>query len=59
MQSQCVQKCWQPFHNEKNNNCENSEDVKYYGQKDEASKAARIKAYAHHHGPQHLWQLCE
>ncbi len=53
-----MQEGWQAFHNKKNGNCENSEEVKDYGQKKEASEAAGGKAHFHHHGPQHLWQFC-
>lgn len=58
VQSQCMQEGWQAFHNEKNGNCENSKEVKDYGQKYEASEASARKANVHHHGPQHLRQLC-
>ena len=53
-----MQEGWQAFHNKKNGNCENSECVKDYSQKDKASQASGGKANVHHHGPQHLWQLC-
>lgn len=54
VQSQGMQEGGQALHNEKNCNCENSEEVKDYGQKEEASEAAGRKAEVHHHGPQHL-----
>lgn len=53
-----MQEGWQTFHNEKNCNCENSKEEKGYGKKEKSSNAACGKADAHHHGPQHLWQLC-
>lgn len=53
-----MQEGWQAFHNEKNDNCENSKEVKDYDQKQEAPEVAGRKANVHHHGPQNFWQLC-
>jgi len=53
-----MQEGWQAFHNEKNGNCEYSKKAKDNSEKEEAPEASGRKANAHHHGPQHLWQLC-
>lgn len=58
MQSQCVQEGWQAFHNEEDGHRENGEEEKDYGEEEEASQAGGGQADAHHHGPQHLGQLC-
>lgn len=53
-----MQEGWQALHDKKNGNCENSEEEKDNGEKNEACDAATVEADVHHHGPQHLGQLC-
>ena len=54
-----MQEGWQTLHNEEDGNCENSKEEKDDDQEEETCKAPGRKADVHHHGPQHLRQLCK
>lgn len=58
MQPEGMQKGRETLHDEKDGYREDGEDGKNDEDPDEPSPASKAKADAHHHGPEHLRQLC-
>lgn len=58
VQSEGVEKRGEPLHDEENGHREDSEEEEHDGEQNEAKKTSAGETDVHHHGPQHLRQLC-
>lgn len=49
----------QTLHDQKDGHSENGKQAEHRHQEYDPKNCVHFKSYSHHHGPQHLWQLCE
>lgn len=59
MQPEGMKECRQTLHYQKDRHSENGKQAKHRYQEYNSEAVVHSKSYSHHHGPQHLWQLCE
>lgn len=53
-----MQKGWQALHDEQDGDGEGGKGSEDYWQPEEPAPAPGEQTQVHHHGPEHLWQLC-